>query len=144
MNNPRTLGNRNLYKIFITCIKFIPMILLFVFVIGTFVSYLGLSPFIISYIGGTSIIFLVLMYLISYIFRFCYLYRLPLHYITISNIILILHKIGIIISTLIVYRILAICLGLFLIIYIIYWYKNRNKPKVDPIKDFCARYCECC
>lgn len=144
MNNPRTIYNKNLYKFFISILKYVPIVLLILFVIGLILNYIGISAFIITCISGTSAVTLILLYLLSYIFRFCYLYRLPLHYITLANIILILNKIGTIVASIVIYRILAILLGLFLIIYIVYWYKNRNKPKVDPIKNFCERYCECC
>lgn len=144
MTNARTIKDRNLYKLLLTIIKYMPIIMAMLFVLGIICNVFGVSSFIISCICGTSIFTLVLLYLLSYVFRFCYLYRLPLYYVTISNILIILYKFKIIISILFVIRLLALVLGLFLIIYIIYWYKNRNKPKVDPIKDFCVRYCEYC
>lgn len=145
MNNPRTLNGRNLYKILISVIKYMPITMLFLFVIGLILNYLGISAFVVTCIGGTSLLSITLLYLLSYVFRFCYLYRLPLHYIAISNIILIFNKVKVILATLVVYRILAILLGLFLIAYITYWYLNRNNPnkKVDHIKDLCERYCNC-
>lgn len=147
MNNPRTLNDRNLYKILISVIKYMPITMLFLFVIGLILNYLGISAFVVTCIGGTSVLSITLLYLLSYVFRFCYLYRLPLHYIAISDIILILNKVKVILATLIVYRILAILLGLFLIAYITYWYLNRNRnnpnKKVDYIKDLCERYCNC-
>ena len=141
MNNPRTLNDRNLYKILISIIKYIPITMLLLFVGGFILNYFGMSSFALTCIGGTSLIFISLLYLLSYVFRFCHLYRLPLHYIVLSNIILILNKVKVITSAIVIYRILAILLGLFLIIYIVYWYKNRNNPKVDHIKQLCDRYC---
>ena len=43
------------------------------------------------------------------------------------------------------YRIIFITFGIFMIIYIAYAYLTRNNPnrKIDYIKDFCERYCNC-
>lgn len=142
--NSRTLGDRKLYKILLAIIKYVPMIMAVLFIIGTLFNIFGMPALIISCIGGTSIITLILLYLLSYVFRFCYLYRLPLHYITLSNTLLILHELEFISSIILTIELLTLVLGVFIIIYVLYWYKNRNKPKVDPIKNFCERYCECC
>lgn len=142
--NSRTLGDRKLYKVLLAIIKYVPMIIAVLFIIGTLFNIFGVSALIISCIGGTSIITLILLYLLSYVFRFCYLYRLPLHYITLSNTLLILHELEFISSIILTIELLALVLGIFIILYVLYWYRNRNKPKVDPIKNFCERYCECC
>lgn len=144
MDNPRTLNDKYLYKLFISCIKYIPIVLLFITTLGTTLNYFQCNSVIPNLIGGTSIIFILLLYLMSYVFRFCYLYRLPLYFITIINIFVTLVKLGIVvISSITLYRIFVILLGLFLIVYIICAYKNRNAPKVDYIKDLCKRYCQC-
>lgn len=67
---------------------------------------------------------------------------MPLYYMSVIDIFIVLSKI-IIIETIDVYRIYFIISEVFMIIYIIYAYLNRNKPKVDPIKNFCERYCNC-
>ena len=40
-------------------------------------------------------------------------------------------------------RIYFILFGIMSIAYIWYMYKNRNNPKVDPIKQLCETYCDC-
>lgn len=144
MNEPRTINNKNLYKLFINIIKYIPITLLILFIINLFLNYFGIHTIIMPCIGGMSIISLALLYLISYVFRFCYLYRLPLNYITIINVINIIIQKFNIISPINLYRFCFIFLGIFLVIYIYYWYKNRNNPKVDYISELCKRYnCDC-
>lgn len=131
MENPRTLGSKNIYKILVISIKYIPISIAVLFIVGVMLNLFGVSSIIISYLCGTSVMSIVLLYLLSYVFRFCYLYRLPLHYIAFSNILVILNKIGVITSILILCRLLVIVLGIFIIIYVVYWYLNRNKPKHD-------------
>ena len=41
------------------------------------------------------------------------------------------------------FRLYFILFGIMLIIYIWLMYKNRNNPKVDPIKQLCETYCDC-
>ena len=41
------------------------------------------------------------------------------------------------------YRVYLIFSGVFLTIFIGFMYKNRNNPKVDPIKHLCENYCDC-
>ena len=105
---------------------------------------MGLTSPILTYIGGTSLMFILLLYLISFIFKFCYLYRLPLHHITCGNVIGILDKVfKFPISNLGMLRIYFILFGIMLIVYIWYVYKNRNKPKIDYIDNLCETYCDC-
>ena len=41
------------------------------------------------------------------------------------------------------YRIYFIITGLVIVLFIFIMYKNRNNPKVDPIKQLCETYCDC-
>lgn len=135
--------DKNLYKVFITFIKYVPTVLAITKIIGLILSRLEITSFFMTCFGGTSILFLLLLYLISYIFRFCGLYRLSLNYVsTITGI-----------SILDWYLDLPICLnsypmyfaltGLFVIAWIVYWYIHRNNPKVDHIKHLCDKYIDC-
>lgn len=135
--------DKNLYKIFITFIKYVPTVLAITKIIGLILSRLEITSFFMTCFGGTSILFLLLLYLISYIFRFCGLYRLSLNYVsTITGI-----------SILDWYLDLPICLnsypmyfaltGLFIIAWIVYWYTHRNNPKIDHIKRLCDNYADC-
>lgn len=139
-----TVRNKNLYKIFISLLKFIPMILALVQIIGLTLTYCGISSMLLSCFGGSSIIFIGMLFMMSYIFKFCYLYRIPLWYITVIIILNILRLTGLIpIDLIMFYRILALISGIFISLFIIYMYKNRNKPKVDHIKQLCENYAEC-
>lgn len=137
--------NKNLYKIFLILIKYLPLTLSLIQLGLTIMNWLGISAPLLICFGGSSLIFIVLLYLISYVFKYCYLFRMPLWYITIMMICNILRYLGFIpvdLDTL--YRMYFFISGVFGISYIIVAYKNRNKPKVDPIKNFCERYCDCC
>ena len=67
---------------------------------------------------------------------------MPLYYMTGMDILMIISKL---LPSLDVYRIIFITFGIFMIIYIAYAYLTRNNPnrKIDYIKDFCERYCNC-
>lgn len=133
--------DKNLYKIFITAIKFTPTILALMKVVGLILSYLQITSFFLTCFSGTSIIFLGLLYLISYLFKFCGLYRLSLNYVSLITGIAILDwyiKLPICLNSYPMYFALT---GIFLIAWIITWYKNRGNPKIDHIKQLCDRCC---
>jgi hypothetical protein len=134
--------NKSLYKVFLGFIKYIPSLLALVFISGTTCSYLKLSVPIIAYFGGVSFLFLVLLYLISWVFQFCHLYRIPLYYVTLGNVVGMLDKYGVLpFDNVIMCRIYFILTGIALIVYIWFMYKNRNKPKIDYIKQLCDNCC---
>lgn len=134
--------NKRLYKVFLGFIKYIPSLLALVFISGTTCSYLKLSVPIIAYFGGVSFLFLVLLYLISWVFQFCHLYRIPLYYVTLGNVVGMLDKYGVLpFDNVIMCRIYFILTGIALIVYIWFMYKNRNKPKIDYIKQLCDNCC---
>lgn len=138
------LTYKNLYKIFLGFIKVIPNILAICKIIGLIFSYFNINSFLITCVGGTSIITLILLYLISYVFKFCGLYRLSLNYVSIITTLSIFDwYIGIPISTEVIWKIYTIITGIFITSWIIIWYKNRNNPKVDHIKRLCDKYADC-
>lgn len=137
--------NKNVYKIFISIIKFLPNFLALLKIVGLFLSYFKITSFAITCVGGTSIVLLVLLYLISYVFRFCGLYRLSLNYISLITLITIFDfYIGIpliVSSKFILYTFIT---GVFISLWIFVIYKNRKNPKIDHIKQLCERYAACC
>lgn len=136
--------NKYLYKIFLGFTKYIPIILSLVFIAGTICSYFKLSVPIISYFGGVSFLFIILLYLISWVFKFCHLYRIPLHYVTLGNCVGILDGYGLIpLDNAMMSRVYFILTGIAVVVYIWFMYKNRNKPKIDHIKQLCDNYCDC-
>lgn len=136
--------NKNLYKIFLIVIKYIPTILAILKLLTLITNYLQFRVFILTCVGGTSLIMLLLLYLISYIFKFCLTHRLPLHYVTIISILTMLdYYLGSAISVITSYRVYVILTGIFIITWILVWFVNRKNPKVDHIKQLCESYCDC-
>ena len=137
-----TSVNKTLYKIFISCIKYIPNVLALLQIIGLILNYNNIASFVITCIGGTSISYLVILYLISYVFKFCGLYRISLNYVTIVTLVSIIdYYIGIPLNNISLYSLYAVITGVFLISWIIYWYKHRNNPKIDHLKQLCDNIC---
>ena len=142
MNN--TTIDKNLYKIFLIIIKHIPTILAIIQIIGLILSCFKISSFFLTCVGGTSILFLTIMYLLSFIFKFCGTHRLSLHYVTITYLISIFdYYIGISCSVECLYKLYGFISGIFITSWIYIWYKNRNNPKIDYIKQLCDNYTDC-
>lgn len=136
--------NKTLYKLFLSIIKFIPNILALTKIITLLLSYLKVTSFAVTCIGGTSIIFILLLYGISYVFQFCGTHRLSLHYVAIITGLTIFDwYVGIPLNVEALYTLYAIITGAFMTSWIVIWYKNRNKPKIDHIKQLCDSYCDC-
>ena len=121
------LRSKLLYKIELYLIKIIPFILATVCFINTTLSYFCIDIPFLSYIGGISIMPLLFLYISSYVFRFCFYHRLPLHYITINIILnLIDEYIGIPLSDRHLYAIYVIITFIFLILLIYEHCRKRN------------------
>lgn len=140
-----TIGNKKLYKIFLSFIKFIPNGLALLQIINLILSYFEIHTFLITCIGGTSITLLILLYLISFIFKFCGLYRLSLNYVTTVTVLTIIdYYIGIPLNSDTLYYLYTIVSGVFITLWVWFFYKNRNNPKIDYIKQLCEKYnCLC-
>lgn len=139
-----TSVNKRLYKVFLGLVKVIPNILAVLKIITLILNYYKLPTFLFTCVGGTSIIILILLYLISFIFRFCGIYRLSLNYVTLITTLSIFDwYIGIPASIETIWRMYVIITGIFMTSWIIIWYKNRNNPKIDYIKRLCDNYADC-
>ena len=137
-----TLRNKNLYKIFLSLIKYVPTILALFKITSLTLSYFEITSFAVTCVGGTSILFLILLYLIASIFRFCGLYRISLNYVsTVTAITVLDWYFNLPLDTASRYLMYAVITGVFIVTRIIYWYKNRNNPKIDHIKQLCDDYC---
>ena len=133
--------NKNLYRIFLNIVKIMPNILAVIKILTLILNYLKITSFPLTCLGGTSIITLGILYLISHIFKFCGTHRISLHYTTLVHLLTIFdYYIGIPLDNDSLYRLFGIITGMFIISWIVVWYKNRNKPKIDHIKQFCDRY----
>ena len=134
-----SINNKTLYKLFLIIIKFLPNVLALIQIISLLLHSIGINSFGLTCIGGTSLSFLLLLYFISYIFKFCGIHRLSLHYITtitITSILSVWFNINI-------SRIYPIITGIFILSWIIYWYKNKNNKKVNDIKLQCDKCIDC-
>ena len=117
--------NKNLYKTFLILVKYIPITLALIFLSQNVLVYIEVITPILLYLGGSSLIFIVLLYILSWVFRFCYLYRIPLHYVTIGNVVGILDKWFIFpLSNIGMLRIYFALFGVMTIVYIWLTYKN--------------------
>ena len=136
------LGSKRLYKIFLSIIKYVPNILALLKIMSLILNYFGTTSFFLTCFGGTSIILLVILYLISFIFRFCGLYRISLNYVSIiTGISIIDYYWQIPINMLEMYELYFAITGVFITLWIWLFYKNRNNPKVDHLKQLCDNIC---
>lgn len=81
------LISKQLYKIELLLLKYIPFILALLHFSNTILSYYNLEHRIINYLADVSIIPLAFLYISSYVFKFCSYHRIFLHYIVINNLI---------------------------------------------------------
>lgn len=79
------LKSKLLYKILLILIKYTPIIMLVVEILYSIFAYYRINNAWLSYIGSASAVNVVYLYIASYVFRFCYLYRLSLHSIVLTN-----------------------------------------------------------
>lgn len=141
--NKSILANKTTYKLFLVCAKFSSYIYAIVQLAGLVCFTLGYTTTLPALIGGCSLITLILLYLISIVFQFCITHRVPLYYVTSVYLIGVLDLICPFGSNLEILRIYFVNAGVFILAYIYVWYKHRNIPKIDEVKEFCNKYCNC-
>ena len=118
--------NKRLYKVTLGIIKVIPMLLAFCSLSNTLFDYFNIIVPILSYIGSVSLLTLTLLYLISYVFRFCIYHRLFLHYILVNNILCIIeYTVGIPVSDRGLLALILIIAGIFLFLILHYYRKEQ-------------------
>lgn len=71
-----------LYKITVIVLKILPMLLAFITLLNSILSYFNIDLVILSYIGGVSLIPILFIYITSYTFKFCEYHRMFLHFCT--------------------------------------------------------------
>lgn len=144
-SQPKTLSSKRLYKILLIILKYTPVTLALLDVIYTILSYFGTVAVGLSIFGGVSFIFLLILFLLSYIFRFCYLYRIPLYYITITNLISTLKYYKIIsLAALPMIKIYAIITGIVVLIYVFCIFRYGTKKCVGRIRSLYRLFSEGC
>lgn len=75
-----TLKSKYLYKLTLATIKLLPMIMVVSYILMFILANTIEAFVIIPHILGTVIAPLVLLYLISYLFRYCYFHRMFIYY----------------------------------------------------------------
>ena len=136
--------NKTRYKMFLSYIKYVPNILAIIQIICLVLSYFKITSFALTCVGGTSILFILLLYVVSYVFQFCGTHRISLHYVSsITGLTIFDWYIGIPLDVEALYTLYTFITGAFMTSWIIIWYKNRNNPKIDHIKQLCDTYSDC-
>lgn len=72
------------YKIALLLIKLIPMIVAFCYGANSLLAFFGIDLEVIGYV--VLILFVILLYILSYVFRFCSYHRMFIHYIVIVDV----------------------------------------------------------
>ena len=116
-----------LYKIVIEVIKVLPMILSLNQVIIYTFNYCGYYVPGLSFLGGISLLTILFLYLVSYVFKFCAYHRMFLHYLVTTNVISVYdYTVGINLSNINMCLLGLILSGIFLFI-ILYLHVKGNK-----------------
>ena len=74
--------NKTLYKIQLYLLKVIPMVMAFIYLLNTVLSYYDIDLEIFSYLASNSVLTLLFLYISSYVFKFCEYHRMFIHYTT--------------------------------------------------------------
>lgn len=125
--------NKTLYKIQLYLLKVIPMVMAFICILNSVLSYFDIDLPILSYIVGNSFLTIIYFYITSYVFKFCSYHRMFMHYTTITWIINIVDLyIGIPIGDLpyLLLQLIVSGISLFIILYL-YVKSNKKAPAKD-------------
>lgn len=124
------------YKLFLIIIKYYPSICIVSEIGYSLCEYLKTDGILFTFLGGCTLISLLFLYIASYVFRFCYLYRLSLHSTLLVNVLAMYDSfIGIPISDLNILRIYLIILLIGLLSFIKFKIKDarHNKKSVSKV-----------
>lgn len=120
--------SKNLYKIQLYLIKVIPMVMAFMCLLNSILSYYDIDLIFLSYIGSTSLLSIAFLYLASYVFKFCRYHRMFIHYIAFNwGINLYDMYIGVPVDDRGMLSIYLIITGIFLFIILYLYVKNSKK-----------------
>ena len=122
--------NKALYKIQLYLLKVIPMVMAFIYLLNTILSYYDIDLEIFSYLASSSVLTLLFLYVSSYVFKFCEYYRMFIHYTTCIWLLNIYDMyIGVPLSDRWMVSVYLIITGIFLFI-ILYLYVKSNRKNV--------------
>lgn len=123
--------SKNLYKLLIVMLKYIPMIISLCYLANTITAYVGIDIPVLSSIAGMSLLTWIFMYIATIVFKFCSYHRMFLYYILIVDIINIIdYYIGIPVSDFQLLMLHSIITGISLFI-ILFLYLKVNGTKIN-------------
>ena len=129
-HDTRKEGNflsKNSYKLILVFLKVIPVLLVLFDITNTVLGFLGVECYILSLIGGISLLPLMFIYLASYVFRFCRYHRMFLHYILVTNVLSAVDlTIGLPVTTAKLFAIHCVLIAVFLFL-VLYFYMKRKE-----------------
>lgn len=123
--------NKALYKIQLYLLKVIPMVMAFICLLNSTLSYFDIDLPVLSYIVGNSLLTIIYFYITSYLFRFCSYHRMFMHYTTITWILNIIDLyIGIPIGDLpyLLLQLIVACVCMFIILFL--YVENHKRPTI--------------
>lgn len=125
--------NKNLYKLLIVMLKYIPMIISLCYLANTITAYVGIDVPVLSSIAGMSLLTWIFMYIAIVVFKFCNYHRMFLYYILVVDIINIIdYYIGIPISDFQLLMLHSAITGISLFIILFLYLKiNKNGRLVN-------------
>lgn len=120
--------NEALYKIQLYLLKVIPMVMAFICLLNTTLSYFDIDLPVLSYISSNSILTVVFFYISSYVFKFCEYHRMFIHYNTLMWVLNIYDMyIGVPISDRSIFSIYLIITSIFMFIILYLYVKSHRK-----------------
>lgn len=125
------VGNlsKYLYKIELFSIKVIPMVIAFLYLLNTTLSYFDIDAYYLSY--AVMFLFIGFLYISSFVFKFCTWHRLFIHYISLNLILNIIdYYYGLPLSDrdLFILYMMITCIFIFLLLILKINYESHN-PK---------------
>lgn len=80
--------NKRMYKLELICVKYIPILIALITLIGVILYYFDINFELINYVAGTSFLTMIPMYISSYVYKFCEYHRMFLHYIVVNKVVM--------------------------------------------------------
>lgn len=130
-----SLRSKILYKTQLYLLKVIPMVMAFIYLLNTVLSYYDIDLEIFSYLAGNSILTIVFLYIASYVFRFCKYHRMFIHYTTFIWALNIYDLyIGVPLDDRNMFALYLSITGIFLFIILYLYVKSNKKPAAEDSK----------
>lgn len=129
MKKAENVRNSNIkHKSFLIITKYIPHISAFMYIIYTLLQFADIDPIILGYLLDYSIMPWLYLYLNSFVFKYCYVHRLPLYYILLNEILTTSdYYLNIPVSELNLLLIHLLFIGLLIFGYSYYYFKFKLK-----------------